>query len=208
MAKKLTDYSLDDLYLWIEEGQDAKVPEEFIAYVNMLDKIRAMKLRADIYASKEAIIKHLVTFEAEIKGNRIKATELYNEALEYFYCDSGLSKAAWRNLYAENADKDYELARALAENSSDMKKASDISERAWKFRGLDKDDEKLLPDNFADKPLKVYTMDMDHFEVGNEDRKEIEIWVDENSKDLNAKQIDRIKQEAGILKLKFFEDEE
>lgn len=208
MAKKLTDYSINDLYDWIEDGQSAKVDPEFIAYVQLLDKIRAMMSRSDIYAGKEAVIRHLVAFEPEIKGNRIKALTLYNEAFEYFNVDETISKQAWRNYYAAEADKDYLLARALAENTNDVEKASKIAERAYKFRGLDKEDEKELPEGFDQKPLKVYTMDMDHFEIGNEDRKDIELWIDENTKELNPKQVDRIKQEAGILKLKFFQDEE
>lgn len=208
MAKKLMDYNLDDLYLWIENGQPGAVSEDFVAYVNLLDKIRAMRLRFDVYGSKEAIIKHLVTFEPSLKGNRLKAVKLYNEAIEYFYSENEISKEAWRNLYADEMDKAYHLAMALAETPSDIEKASKIKERAYKMRGLDKDEVQELPESLLQKPLKIYTMEMDkHFDLPNEDRKEIEAWIDENTKELTEKARERIKQEALILPVKIFQSE-
>ncbi|EKB61402.1 hypothetical protein [Bergeyella zoohelcum] len=209
MAKKLTDYNLEHLYEWIEEGQHGNVPETFVQYVNLLDKIRGMMLRHDIYGSKEAIIKHLITFEPDLKGNRLKANQFYNETVEYFYADTEISKGAWRNLYADDLDKAYNLALALAENTGDIEKATKIKERAAKMRGLDKEDPVQFPDEALQKPFKIYTMEMDkHFELPNEDRKAIELWIDENTKDLPAKAIERIKQEAQILPVKIFQDEE
>lgn len=209
MAKKLTDYNLEHLYEWIEEGQHGNVPETFVQYVNLLDKIRGMMLRHDIYGSKEAIIKHLITFEPDLKGNRLKANQFYNETVEYFYADTEISKGAWRNLYADDLDKAYNLALALAENTGDIEKATKIKERAAKMRGLDKEAPVQFPDEALQKPFKIYTMEMDkHFELPNEDRKAIELWIDENTKDLPAKAIERIKQEAQILPVKIFQDEE
>lgn len=209
MAKKLINYNLDDLYTWIEEGQPQNVSEEFVKYVNLLDKIRAMMLRFDKYGSKEVIIKHLITFEHDLKGNRLKATQFYNESIEYFYSDTNISKTAWRNLYADDLDKAYNLALALANNANDLEKASKIKERAAKLRGLDKEDPIELPDSALQRPIKVYTLDMDkHFEIGNEDRKEIELWIDENTKELPEKARERIKQEALILPVKIFQEDE
>lgn len=166
-------------------------------------------LRHDIYGSKEAIIKHLITFEPDLKGNRLKANQFYNETVEYFYADTEISKGAWRNLYADDLDKAYNLALALAENTGDIEKATKIKERAAKMRGLDKEDPVQFPDEALQKPFKIYTMEMDkHFELPNEDRKAIELWIDENTKDLPAKAIERIKQEAQILPVKIFQDEE
>lgn len=210
MAKKrLIDYELSDLYEWIEEGQPSAVPEAFASYVSLLDKIRGMMLRHDIYGSKEAIIKHLITFEPDLKGNRLKANQFYNETVEYFYADTEISKGAWRNLYADDLDKAYNLALALAENTGDIEKATKIKERAAKMRGLDKEDPVQLPDEALQKPFKIYTMEMDkHFELPNEDRKAIELWIDENTPELTEKHRERLKQESLILPVKLFQDEE
>lgn len=208
MAKKLTDYNIEDLYKWIESGMSTTAPTELMEYVNLLEKIYKMMNRVDLYGSRSAIIKHLVDFEPSINGNRIKALDLYNEAFEYFNADSKISKKAWRNFYAAKIDQDYEMARAVAETASDFEKASRIADKAYKFRELDKEDPPELPKEMFKKPIKVYTMDMDQFEVGNEDIKEIEMWIDENTKELSPKAIDRLKQEAMVLPVKIFDDEE
>lgn len=207
MAKKLLDYKLDDLLEWIENGRTDGMSEEFFRYVDLLDKIRAMRNRKDLYGSKEAIIRHLMAFQPELKGNRAKASELYAECIEYFYTEDVISKRAWRNLYAEDLDKAYDLAMALAQTTEDVVKCGSLKERAAKMRELDKNDPEGLPTNFFDRPNKIYTLDMDLFEMGNADRKEIEIWIDDNVKNLTPKAIDRIKQEALIQKIKIFPDE-
>lgn len=207
MAKKLHDYNLSDLYEWIENGRTTGMSEEFFRYVDLLDKIRAMRNRKDLYGSKEAIIKHLITFEETLKGNRAKASELYSESIEYFHTEDVISRNAWRNMYADELDKAYDLAMTLAQTTEDVVKCSAIKDRAYKFRQLDKDEPEQLPNNFFDRPNKVYTLDMDLFELGNVDRKEIEIWIDDNVKNLTPKAIDRIKQEALIQKVKIFQDE-
>lgn len=208
MAKKLLDYNLDDLYEWIETGRSLNVPEELFLYAQILDKIRAMMLRKDIYGNKEAIIKHLVNFDENLKGNRYKANQYYAESIEYFYTQDNISKKAWRNLYAEDLDKAYDLAISLAQSTADVEKASKIKERAAKVRALDQEEPEKLPDNFFTRPNKIYTIDMDKFELGNVNRTELEIWIDENTKKLTPKAIDRIKQEALITKVKIFQNEE
>lgn len=208
MAKKLLDYNLDDLYEWIETGRSQTAPEELFQYANLLDKIRGMMLRKDIYGNKEAIIKHLVNFDENLKGNRYKANQYYAESIEYFYTQDNISKKAWRNLYAEDLDKAYDLAISLAQSTADVEKASKIKERAAKVRALDQEEPEKLPDNFFTRPNKIYTIDMDKFELGNVNRTELEIWIDENTKKLTPKAIDRIKQEALITKVKIFQNEE
>ncbi|MHA7822461.1 hypothetical protein ACVVIH_06835 [Chryseobacterium arthrosphaerae] len=208
MAKKLTDYNLDDLYNWIESGQNTSVPEKFAEYVSLLQKIYQMMCRGDLYGSKEAVIKHLVTFEESLKNNRIAALNVYNEAFEYFNADAGISKKAWRNFYAGKLDQDYEMSRALAKDASDFEKASRIAHKASLLRQLDQEDPPELPREMFAKPLKVYTTDMDQFEIGNESLADIEAWIDENTKELSPKAIERLKEEAMLLPIRIFDNEE
>ena len=207
MAKKLLDYNLDDLYEWIENGKSAVVDESFMRYVDLLDKVRSMMLRKDIYGNKETIIRHLITFEPELQKNKYRANQIYSESVEYFYTQDTISKKAWRNLYADDLDKAYDLAIALAETSSDVEKATKIKERAGKIRALDQVDPPEIPKNLFSRPNKVYTMDMDMWEIGSEDRNDAVAWIEEYGKKLSGKQIDRIKQEIGATKIKIFQDE-
>ena len=207
MAKKLLDYNLDDLYEWIENGKSAVVDESFMRYVDLLDKVRSMMLRKDIYGNKETIIRHLINFEPELQKNKYRANQIYSESVEYFYTQDTISKKAWRNLYADDLDKAYDLAIALAETSSDVEKATKIKERAGKIRALDQVDPPEIPKNLFSRPNKVYTMDMDMWEIGSEDRNDAVAWIEEYGKKLSGKQIDRIKQEIGATKIKIFQDE-
>lgn len=204
MAKKLLDYKLDDLYEWIESG---KAPEgELALYVNLLDKIRGMMQRKDIYGNKEAIIKHLINFEEGM--TRYKAVQFYSESIEYFNTQTIISQRAWRNLYADELDRLYDLAVSLAQTTGDSEKASKIKERAAKIRGLDQEEPEKIPASLFTRPNKIYTMDMNMFEAGAVDRTEAIAWVEENGKKLTAKAIDRIKQEIGFAeKIKIFYDE-
>lgn len=195
------------LYDWIEKGQSSSVSEEFVQYVNMLSKIFNMKQRFDVFGDREAIIKHLVTFEPDIKGNRLEALRLYNEAMEYYYGDVSLPKKILRNMAAARVEKDAQMARLTAENSSDFEKVSKIEERAFKMRQLDVIDEEKPDALIYQKPNKVYTLNMDMFEIGNVPKDEIEQWIDQNVKQLPVKAIERIKQEALISKIKVFEDD-
>ena len=61
MAKKLTDYNLDDLYAWVESNYTIPVSEELMQYANLLDKIRGMILRKDKFGSNSIITTHLET---------------------------------------------------------------------------------------------------------------------------------------------------
>lgn len=202
-----TKYNIDMLYDWIEKGQSSSVSEEFVQYVNMLSKIFNMKQRFDVFGDREAIIKHLVTFEPDIKGNRLEALRLYNEAMEYYYGDVSLPKKILRNMAAARVEKDAQMARLTAENSSDFEKVSKIEERAFKMRQLDVIDEEKPDALIYQKPNKVYTLNMDMFEIGNVPKDEIEQWIDQNVKQLPVKAIERIKQEALISKIKVFEED-
>ncbi len=208
MAKKLTDYNLSDLYDWIEMGQPPNVPQEFATYVDLLDKIRGMLNRIDKFGSNDVIVNHLVTFEPGLKGNRIRATEMISEALEYFYSQKSLSKKAWCLWYATQLEKAYNLAIAIAKNTNDIDKATKILERSGKFRDMAESTELQLPDDMFKKPIKIYSMDMSLMDRNNEDRQAIEMWLDENVKDVPLKTIEAIKQEALINPVKIFKDED
>ena len=202
-----TKYDIDDLYAWLD-ADTQKAPEDFIKYVTILNKIYDMHCRFDVFGTKDSIIKHLQNFEQEINGDRRKAVKLYEESMEYFYANNPLSKEVRRNMSAERVEKDAQVARLIAETPDEFEKVSRIEERAYKMRHLDKEDKEELPLNYDRKQTVVYTMDMANFENPNENRKEIEEWLDENSKDIPLKALERIKQESLISPIKIFLDEE
>lgn len=121
----------------------SSVSEEFAKYVNMLSKIFNMKQRFDIYGDKEAIIKHLIAFEPDIKDNRVQALKLYNEAMEYYYGDVELPKYS-EKYGCRSCRKRCTNGKTYSRRSDGFEKASKIEERAFKMRQLDQKDEEKL----------------------------------------------------------------
>lgn len=203
-----TKYDIANLYEWAENGMPKTVDEDFAKYVNMLSKIFNMRMRFDVYGEKEAIINHLIAFEPDLQGNRLQALKLYNESMEYFYGSTDITKKAHLNRYADDLDKDITLARKLAQNVGDIEKISKMIKVAADIRERANPDDDKLPDEMFNKPFKVYTFDMNHFEIGNEDAELTEKWIDEKIEQMTPKAIERIKQEAMVsLPIKVFAED-
>ena len=203
-----TKYDIANLYEWAENGMPKTVDEDFAKYVNMLSRIFNMRMRFDVFGEKEAIINHLITFEPDLQGNRLQALKLYNESMEYFYGSTDITKKAHLNRYADDLDKDITLARKLAQNVNDIEKISKMIKVAADIRERANPDDDKLPDEMFNKPFKVYTFDMNHFEIGNEDAELTEKWIDEKIEQMTPKAIERIKQEAMVsLPIKVFAED-
>ena len=203
-----TKYDIANLYEWAENGMPKTVDEDFAKYVNMLSRIFNMRMRFDVFGEKEAIINHLITFEPDLQGNRLQALKLYNESMEYFYGSTDITKKAHLNRYADDLDKDITLARKLAQNVNDIEKISKMIKVAADIRERANPDDDKLPDEMFNKPFKVYTFDMNHFEIGNEDAELTEKWIDEKIEQMTPKAIERLKQEAMVsLPIKVFPED-
>lgn len=204
-----TKYQLADLYDWVERGMPETVDAGFAEYVQKLTRVFNMRMRFDKFGEKEAIIAHLVAFEPDIKGNRLKALELYNDAMEYFYSSTEISKQAHLNRYADDLDKDITLARRIAQNVNDLEKISKMVERAAKIREAANPDDNTLPEDMLRQPFKVYTMDMNNFDgEGNENLQAVEEFINQQIEQMSPKALDRLKQEALIqLPVKVFQEE-
>ncbi len=196
--------TLDQLQEFLERGSMSNASAELVAFVEMLDKVRGMIKRFDIYGNKEGVIKHLVAFE---KLSKFKANQIYAEAIQYFYIDSHISKRAYANLYAEKMDNAANMALMLAKDVSDVKKYVEIIKEAAAMRQLHVEDAEELPEGFFDKPIKLLTTDPNVFEFGKANRIGIEDFIDKFP-ELTEKEKLRIKQEAGLHLLKIFPDEQ
>jgi hypothetical protein len=200
----IENVTLDQLHEFLERGSMDNAPEKLVEYVQMLDKVRGMILRFDIYGNKEGVIAHLESFEGLSK---YKAHQVYNEAIEYFYVDSGVSKSAWSNLYADRIEKAANAGFLIAQNVSDFKKCVEMLKEAAAMRQLHVPDAEEIPENFYDKPIKLLTYDPKIFEFGEANRIGLEKFIDALP-ELTEKQKNRIKEEALILPLKIFPNEQ
>jgi hypothetical protein len=198
--------NLRDIYDFMETGNPVNAPVHIVQYLELLDKIRAMFLRIDKWGSKESIVKHLMTVD---KLSRYKAMQVCDEAQEYFYCDSKISKAAWKNIYADKMEKMINLAMLTVKDVSDAQKVVKMLLDVSVLRGVNEEDKEELPPEVFQAPFVVYTWDTEALDMPKVNRQKLAEMIDAYP-ELTEKEKIRLKQESLIpgFKLKLFPDEQ
>lgn len=192
----------------METGNPANAPEHIVAYLDLLDMVRGMFLRMDKWGSKEAIIKHLMV-SSQHKLSRYKANQVCDEAQEYFYRDTQISKSAWRNIYADKIDKMINFAMLTVKDVNDAQKVVKMCVDAGVLRAVNEPDKEELPAEIFQAPFVVYTWDTEALEMPKVNRQKLAEMIDKYP-EITEKEKIRIKQEALIpgFKLKIFPNEQ
>ncbi|MDM1536371.1 hypothetical protein [Myroides odoratimimus] len=204
MKISMDQVDIKDIYDFMERGDVNNAPIHIVEYLELLDKVRGMNLRIDKFGSKEAIVKHLILVD---KLSRYKANQVYDEAIEYFYSDSTISKQAWRSLYAEKADKALNFAMLQIRDINDASKVAKMAHDIAILRGINEPDKEKLPDELFLKQFVVYSTDAETLGLPKANRNVLAEFID-SLPELTEKERIRIKQEAEILPLKVFVDEQ
>ncbi|OYX86802.1 MAG: hypothetical protein B7Y83_00240 [Flavobacteriales bacterium 32-34-25] len=199
---------LKDIYDFMETGNPKNAPEHIIAYLDLLDMVRGMFLRIDQFGSKEAIVKHLM-LSPKYQLSRYKASQVCDEAQEYFYRDSKISKDAWRNIYASKIDMMINFAMQTVKDASDAQKVVKMCIEAGIFRRVNEKDEEELPQEIFQPPFVVYTWDAEALDMPKVNRQKLSEMIDKFP-ELTEKERIRIKQESLIpgFPLKIFPNEQ
>lgn len=197
---------LQDIYEFMEKGDVANAPPEIVAYLELLDKTRGMLIRIDKWSNDESIVKHLMLSD---KLSRYKSKQIIAEAREYFYSDKIVSKTAWKNIYAEKADKMLNFAMLTVKDAKEaiavIKAIGDIVD---KIRDLNSAEEEELPAELFLRPMRLYSLDARISEFASPtDRNEIAKLIDAFP-DLSERVKIRLKQEALCLPLTIFPNEQ
>lgn len=200
----INDISLQDIYDFMERGNPENAPEHIVAYLNLLDAARGMMLRIDKFSNDEMIIKHFIMV---VGLSRYKARQIIDEAREYFYCDSKVSKAAWRNIYGEKAEKVLNFAMMTMKDAKDAIAVIKAIKELIDIRGVNEPDKDELPDELFQKQIVVYTTDTRQLGLPYMDRNIIKELIDKKIPGLNEKEREMIYREADILPFKAFLDE-
>ena len=200
--------NLKDIYDFMETGNPSNAPEHIVAYLDLLDMVRGMFLRMDKWGSKEAIIKHLMVSSSH-KLSRYKAMQVCDEAQEYFYRDSQISKAAWKNIYADKMEKMINFAMLTVKDVNDAQKVVKMLLDVSVLRGVNEEDKDELPAEIFQPPFVVYTWDSESLDMPKVNRQKLAEMIDAYP-ELTEKEKIRIKQEALIpgFKLKLFPNEQ
>lgn len=196
--------NIRDIYDFMETGNPANAPEHIVQYLELLDKVRGMFLRIDKFGSRDAIIKHLMTVD---KMSRYKAAQVCDEAREYFYSDSKISKDAWRNIYADKIERMINFAMQTVENVSDAQKVVKMLVDVANLRGVNEPDAEEIPAEVFQAPFVVYSCDPEFLGMPKVNRHKLSEMIDKFP-ELTEKEKIQIKREALVLPLKIFPNEQ
>jgi hypothetical protein len=206
MRDLLDKLSLEDITSFLEHGKLDKAPEGVPEYLSILEKVRGMLLRFDRYPNDDIIINHLVFNDHLTKH---KARTIIAEAREYFYCDSIVSKEAWRNIYAEKMDQLANAAILAAKDAKDYVAIRQIYKDAFEIRGGNKDDAEEIPYDVLNQPrFTVYTLNIEDLGLPKSNRNSIKALIESKTLELSEKEKNQIFREADILPFKVFPNEQ
>ncbi len=201
----INEISLDHIYDFMEKGNLNNAPEEIVLYLELLDKIRGMFLRIDVFGTKEAIVKHLMLVD---KISRYKAMQLCDEAQQYFYSDSKISKQAWRTIYAEKAEKMINFAMQTVKNPTDAAKVVKMLLDVAELRGINLPEQEELPAELFKPPWVIYSADAEFLGLETKANRHRLAEMIDAFPELTEKQRVQIKREAQILPIKVFPNEQ
>jgi hypothetical protein len=196
--------NLRDIYDFMETGNPANAPEHIVAYLELLDKVRGMFLRIDQFGSRDAVIKHLITVD---KLSRYKAAQVCDEAREYFYSDSKISKSAWKNIYADKIEMMINFAMQRVQDVSDAQKVVKMLVDVANLRGVNEPDIDEIPAEVFQAPFVVYSCDAEFLGMPKVNRQKLGEMIDKFP-ELTEKEKIQIKREALVLPLKIFPNEQ
>ena len=152
----IPDDKYDRLLAFIESGSKGDLPQDMIAYVELLDMIRGLHMR---YKDRQGIVRFLQ--QPPYSLSYYLATLRYSEAINFFYLDHEISRQAWRNVSAEKLDRAADLVLKTATCAKDIDIYKNILYAAMEARQLSKEDAQDIPEDLFKKPVKIYTLDPD-----------------------------------------------
>jgi len=201
---KLEDVTLDQVYEFMERGSANNAPKHIVDYLQMIENVRGMIDAFNIYKSKNGVVKSI---QLMYGLSAYRAAQVHDEAIQYFNVNVKVSKTAWRNYYADLADKALKSAILIAKETKDfisiIKSTKDIAE----LRGVFDEEKEELPDNFFDKPINLLMQDGNVFEFGSANRERLEVLIDKFP-EITEKERNKLKQQSGITELKIFTNEQ
>jgi len=175
---------------WVED-ESTELPDEMLEYVKQLEYARGF-----IYSGSTpngAARKLKIHFEISYKQAKSRVAD----AVEHFYIDQDLKKAAYREIIFEKQMQLAELTLKTAKTRADLDIVSKIYERAGKAKQLHLPDKEEFPEGMFEQKWKIYSLDTSDVGLPEmADRNQLGAMID-NFNITEAEKI-RLKQDAGV----------
>jgi len=160
--------TVDKLRELIEKGKEKGISDEDLIYYEQMDMVRCLYNK---YNSKSFIVNALLISYKWM--NRRRATEIFSNALNFFYLDNDVKVEAWANIYAEK----YEVAANICFAMNDFENYDKYLDKAAKYRGVGKDKPMTLPEGFYDRRPILYSIDPTQFKIKRIDRRKVAEYI-------------------------------
>jgi len=200
----INDVDISHIYDFMERGSVNNAPQHIVDYLELLDKTRGMIMRIDQFGSKDLVVKHLMVAE---KLSKYKAGLVYDEAIEYFYSSQKVSKAAWKNIYAQKMEMMINFATLQARTVDDVRKVIQMYKDVGEMREVHVEDKSDLAAELFQAPVVVYSINPEDLGLPKANRQKLAEIIDKLP-ELTEKERNRIKEEAQVLPIKVFPDEQ
>lgn len=192
-TSQFDNIELEYLIAFLETGDTKNVPDELLAYMEMMEKIWGMSRRMFEFPNDQAVITHIMIM---YNFTRPKAMKLVKDAHLYFSREAAMPNEIHRNRLSENGMKSFIAAIRVAKTSRDFKDAFMIILELGKFLEWNKDPMDEKDENFI-RQLQVITADISMFGLDKVDRNELGAFVDhleipQKMKDLAKQEVDKV----------------
>lgn len=178
---------------FIANGSKGTLSGNEQVYIQLLNLIYSL----DGQYGKRRTIKFLTTPPFDIPYQR--ASDIYSEAMELFYCNRNVSKEAMRNKLADQFDSLYIAARDSAKNTKDYERAANILVCKAKALQVDRDDPVRLPAELYQPMYRLLSVTPEAIGLPAANRDELERQIDGVLAPESIKR--RLKVDAGIRDL-------
>jgi len=187
---------LNILQHYITTGKSSGLPNDVVIYLELLEMVRSMYSK---YETKNFIINTLMAPVYEL--SRKLATQLYFDALNFFYSDNSVKQKAWENIYADHMEK---LAYYAIERD-EIENARRCFMDAAKLRGVGREERSEIPQEMLNRPVIIYTLDPEKVGLPMASRKELAEFID-NIPEISERERVRVKRDAGVIETTLFEE--
>lgn len=181
----------ESLQDYIASGCTIELTSEELDYYNILYALIGIHRK---YGKDNAIA---FLMHDPFNVDRIRARQMYSEAINLFYLCDAIENDAHRNMMFDNLMKAAQVVLSNAVNAKDMEVYGNLTVQAAKIKQLDKPDP-VKPKEMTDKPIKVYDLDPTAVGLPVANRNLLAAQID-NLPDLSMKEKTRLKRDATII---------